>query len=237
MLSSSPFPRHRPLQRPPAQTPGDAPRLHACTGPRKIARQTLRSRLLAAHPSDARRRELLGDMREPPVRARIETHDAGEHIRWHTSLNARRQGALEAHAQAELDAVFDAAAALLDAGPERARPSLWREEKDKASSTTSKSPISIKAAAIMDCSCPRAAACIAPACPYHVRPPHARAVAQRRRQRHPLPRAGHRPSGEAVSHHLARTCHQSLVFDIISPARFFLPPQQRSTELIRTECH
>ena len=37
-------------------------------------------------------------------------------------LNARRQGALEAHAQAELDAVFDAAAALLDAGPERARP-------------------------------------------------------------------------------------------------------------------
>ena len=133
-------------------------------------------------------------------------------------LNARRQGALEAHAQAELDAVFDAAAALLDAGPERARPSLWREEKDKAPSTTSKSPISIKAAAIVDCSCPRAAACIAPACA---------AAARSSRRTAPSPAssaAGHRPSGEAVSHHLARTCHQSLVFDIISPARFFLPP-------------
>ena len=156
-------------------------------------------------------------------------------------LNARRQGALEAHAQAELDAVFDAAAALLDAGPERARPSLWRAEKDKASSTTSKSPISIKAAAIVDCSCPRAAACIAPACA---------AAARSSRRTAPSPAssaAGHRPSGEAVSHHLARTCHQSLVFDFISPARprrdarprgwqgsyfsFCAPPAQRSTEL------
>ena len=135
---------------------------------------------------------------------------------------------MEAHVQAKTDAVFDAAAALLDAGPERARPSLWRAEKDKASSTTSKSPISIKAAAIVDCSCPRAAACIAPACA---------AAARSSRRTAPSPAssaAGHRPSGEAVSHHLARTCHQSLVFDIISPARFFLPPQQRSTELEHT---
>ena len=112
-------------------------------------------------------------------------------------LNARRQGALEAHAQAELDAVFDAAAALLDAGPERARPSLWREEKDKAPSTTSKSPISIKAAAIVDCSCPRAAACTAPACA-------AGARSSRRTAKWPASSAdGHRPSGEAASHHPA----------------------------------
>ena len=77
--------------------------------------------------------------------------------------NARWQGALQAHAAAKADADFDAAAALLEIGPERARPSSWREEEDKASSTTSKSPISIKAAAMMDCSCPRAAACTAAA--------------------------------------------------------------------------
>ena len=68
--------------------------------------------------------------------------------------NARRQGAVEAHVQAKTDAVFDAAAALLDAAPERARPSLCCVEKDKDSSTTSKSTNSIKAAAMMDCSCP-----------------------------------------------------------------------------------
>ena len=116
-------------------------------------------------------------------------------------LNARRQGALEAHAQAELDAVFDAAAALLDAGPERARPSLWREEKDKAPSTTSKSPISIKAAAIVDCSCPRAAACTAAACA---------AGAHSSCRISPSPAssaAGHRLSGEAASHHPARPLH------------------------------
>ena len=44
-------------------------------------------------------------------------------------INARWQGALEAHAAAKADAVFDAAAALLETGPERARPSSWREEK------------------------------------------------------------------------------------------------------------
>ena len=139
-------------------------------------------------------------------------------------LNARRQGALEAHAQAELDAVFDAAAALLDAGPERARPSLWREEKDKAPSTTSKSPISIKAAAIVDCSCPRAAACIAPACA---------AAARSSRRTAPSPAssaAGHRASGEA-SHYLAGPCHQTRCVAIISPARFFSPPKWCSAEL------
>ena len=73
-------------------------------------------------------------------------------------INARRQGALEAHAAAEADAVFDAAAVLLEIGPGRARPSSWREEQVKAPPTTSKLPISIKAAAMMDCSCPRAAA-------------------------------------------------------------------------------
>ena len=65
-------------------------------------------------------------------------------------LNARGRGALEAHSQAKTDAISEAAAALLDAAPWRARPSSWREEKAiKASSTTSKSPISIEAAAIM----------------------------------------------------------------------------------------
>ena len=73
-------------------------------------------------------------------------------------INARRQGALKRTAEAETNAVSDAGAALLDAAPERARPALWRAEKDNDSFTTSKSPISIKAAAMMDCSCPRAAA-------------------------------------------------------------------------------
>ena len=68
-------------------------------------------------------------------------------------LNARGQRAVEAHSQAKTDAVFDAAAAFLDAVPERARPSLWCAEKDKASATTLKLPVSIKAAAIMACSC------------------------------------------------------------------------------------
>ena len=67
--------------------------------------------------------------------------------------NARGQGAVEAHVQAKTDAVFDAAAAFLDAAPERARPSLWCAEKDKASAPTWKLPVSIKAAAIMACSC------------------------------------------------------------------------------------
>ena len=48
--------------------------------------------------------------------------------------------------QAETDAIFDAAAALIDAAPRRARPSSCRAEKDKASATTSKSPIFIEAA-------------------------------------------------------------------------------------------
>ena len=55
---------------------------------------------------------------------------------------SRAQGAVEAHARAETDAVFDAAAALLDAAPERARPALWRAEKDKESPTTSLSLLS-----------------------------------------------------------------------------------------------
>ena len=62
--------------------------------------------------------------------------------------SACRQGALESHAAAEADTVFDAAATAIDAGPERARPSSRQAEKDKAPATTSKSPVSIKAAAI-----------------------------------------------------------------------------------------
>ena len=64
-------------------------------------------------------------------------------------LNARGHGALESHAGAETDAICDAAAALLDAAPWRARPSSWRAEKANAPPTTSKSPVSIEAAAIM----------------------------------------------------------------------------------------
>ena len=64
------------------------------------------------------------------------------------SKRSLAQGASQRKAQAELDDFFDAAAALLDAAPERARPPLWREEKDKYSSTTSKSANSIQAAAI-----------------------------------------------------------------------------------------
>ena len=45
-------------------------------------------------------------------------------------INARGQRAVEAHARAETDEVFDAAAALLDAAPERARPSSWRRGRD-----------------------------------------------------------------------------------------------------------
>ena len=57
-------------------------------------------------------------------------------------VNACGQGALEAHVQAKTDAIFDAAAALIDAAPERARPSLCCAEKDKVSATTSLSPLS-----------------------------------------------------------------------------------------------
>ena len=145
-------------------------------------------------------------------------------------INARGQRAVEAHARAETDAVFDAAAALLDAAPERARPSSWRAEMDTAPPTTSKLTISVEAAAIVDCSCPRAAACIAAA----------RAAAARS-SRLTAPStassdAGHRLSGGATSQHLARPCHQSLVFAIISPARFFCPPKRRSTELFVQLC-
>ena len=52
--------------------------------------------------------------------------------------NARGQGAVEAHSQAKTDAVFDAAAALLDAEPRRARPSSCCVRKGKARSTTVK---------------------------------------------------------------------------------------------------
>ena len=96
---------------------------------------------------------------------------------------------------------------------------------DTAPPTTSKLTISVEAAAIVDCSCPRAAACIAAA----------RAAAARS-SRLTAPStassdAGHRLSGGATSQHLARPCHQSLVFAILSPARFFWPPKERSTEL------
>ena len=63
--------------------------------------------------------------------------------------NARWQGAWKRTAGAETNAVSDAAAALLDAAPWRARPSSWRAEKANAPPTTSKSPVSIEAAAIM----------------------------------------------------------------------------------------
>mgnify|MGYP007024335270 CR=1 FL=1 len=78
MRSSSPFPRHRRVHRWPVQAAGDTPRLSARMRPRKNARRTLGSRAHAAYPSHARRRELLDDMRESPVRARIETQDAYE---------------------------------------------------------------------------------------------------------------------------------------------------------------
>ena len=134
--------------------------------------------------------------------------------------NARGQRAVEAHARAETDAVFDAAAPLFDAAPERARPSSWRAEMDTAPPTTSKLTFSVEAAAIVDCSCPRAAACIAAA----------RAAAARS-SRLTAPStassdAGHRLSGGATSQHLARPCHQSLVFAILSPLReVLLAPQ------------
>ena len=103
-------------------------------------------------------------------------------------LNARRQGALEAHAQAELDAVFDAAAALLDAGPERARPSLRcgakrrikRRPPPQSRPSRSRRLRSWTAVVLerRHASHP------------HVRLLHARAAAQRHSQRHPLPGIG-----------------------------------------------
>ena len=75
--------------------------------------------------------------------------------------NARSRGALETHVQAKTDAVFDAAAAFLDAAPERARPSLCWEEKDKESPTTSLSPLSRWSPTMSCCTCCRAAAVLA----------------------------------------------------------------------------
>ena len=57
-------------------------------------------------------------------------------------LNAHWQGAWKRTAEAETNAVSDAAAAFLDLAPERARPPLLRAEKDKESPTTSLSPLS-----------------------------------------------------------------------------------------------
>ena len=75
--------------------------------------------------------------------------------------NARSRGALEAHVQAKTDAVFDAAAAFLDAAPERARPSLCCAEKDKESATASLSPLSRWSPTLSCCTCCRAAAVLA----------------------------------------------------------------------------
>ena len=86
--------------------------------------------------------------------------------------------------------------------------------------------ISIKAAAILDCSYPRAAPCTAAACA---------AGAHSSRRTSPSPAssaAGHRLSGEAASHHPARPWHRSLVFAIISPARFFSPPKRTVAEVV-----
>ena len=58
------------------------------------------------------------------------------------NTNARWQGAAESHAEAKTDAISDAAAVVLDAAPERARPSLCCAEKDKESPTASLSLLS-----------------------------------------------------------------------------------------------
>ena len=76
-------------------------------------------------------------------------------------INARRQGALKRTAEAETNAVSDAAAAFLDRAPERARPSLWRAEKDKESATTSLSPLSRWSPTMSCCTCCRATAVLA----------------------------------------------------------------------------
>ena len=73
-------------------------------------------------------------------------------------VNARWQLASQRKAEAEADTVFDAAAAFIDAAPERARPSLWRAEKDKESPTTSLSPLSRWLPTMSFCTCFRAAA-------------------------------------------------------------------------------
>ena len=154
--------------------------------PREIARRTLRSRLLAAHPSRARRQELLGDMRGSPGRAKFETHDAGECIKRHTTQTLAGRGhrkrtlrqrpmpspTPQPHSLTPLHG----APALRHGGrrrinlrpPPRSRPSRSRRPRSRTAAVRERRH----------------------APPPHVRPAHARAGAQRRRQRHPLPVIG-----------------------------------------------
>ena len=76
------------------------------------------------------------------------SHEA--HAGWHLASQAK--------AGAETDAVLDAAAALLDAEPRRARPSSRRAEEDKARPTASKSPSAVRRHCTRCCTCCRATA-------------------------------------------------------------------------------
>ena len=76
-------------------------------------------------------------------------------------LNAHWQAAWKRTAEAETNAVSDAAAAFLDRAPERARPSLCCVEKDKQTLTTSLSPLSRWPPTMSCCTCCRAAAVLA----------------------------------------------------------------------------
>jgi hypothetical protein len=72
---------------------------------------------------------------------------------------------VEAKAEAKTDAIFDAAAALLDAEPRRARPSSRRAEEDKARPTASKLPPATRRHGTRCSTCSRATANIR--CPPH----------------------------------------------------------------------
>ena len=69
-------------------------------------------------------------MRKSQLRPRIEAHNAGKQIRWHTWANARFHLTSEANAAAKTNGAFDAAAPLYERVPWRARPPYEREEKD-----------------------------------------------------------------------------------------------------------